>query len=72
MSEYLFPQDNLSHCNEWYANYWLILFKIGAIAILIIVGNIAIEVLVMQGSKLTRPVNENKIMSNSIRAISLI
>jgi hypothetical protein len=72
MAAFGFPLDAERHCNEWYQRYWLILVTIGLIAILIIAGNIVIEVLVMYGSQLTRPVNEQKIMFNSIRAISWI
>lgn len=45
---------------------------IGVIALLIIFGNVVIEVLVMYGSQLTRPVNEQKIMFDAIRSISWI
>jgi len=72
MEAFEFPLDGLRHCPEWYARYWVVLITIGLIAILIIMGNIAIEVLVIQGSQLTRPVNEQMIMLSSIRAISWI
>ena len=72
MENYKFPLDGKTHCPEWYTRYWIVIVTIGAIAILIIVGNIVIEVLVIHGSTLTRPVNEEKIMLNSIRAISWI
>jgi len=50
MEGFKFPLDELNHCSEWYSRYWLVLFTIGAIAILIILGNVVIEVLVIYGS----------------------
>lgn len=72
LTNYKFPLDNQTHCVEWYGQYWLILATIGAIAVLIIFGNIVVEILVQQGSAMTRPVNEQMIMKNAIRAISWI
>ena len=45
---------------------------IGGIATLIIIGNVVVEVVVLYGAKMTRPVNQQKILFNSVRAISWI
>lgn len=42
------------------------------IAILIIIGNIFVEVLIHHGSRFTRPVNEQQIVTKAVRAISWI
>ena len=72
MEQFLFPLDRATHCREWYQRYLLIIVVIGGIAVLITVGNIVIELLVMYGSHLTRPVNKQTIISDAVRTSSWI
>lgn len=67
-----FPLDDQTHCNEWFTQYWVVLATVGAIALLIILGNVVVEVLIKFGAVMTKPVNEQKIIINSVRAISWI
>ena len=64
--------DDKTHCNEWFSQYWLVIATVVGIAVLVIVGNVFVEVLIQQGSRLTRPLNENEIIRNAVRAISWI
>jgi hypothetical protein len=48
------------------------IFSIVGIALLIILANVLVEVLIQFGTKLTRPVNEQDIITNAVRAISWI
>ena len=68
----MFPLDQKSHCNEWFSHYTTILMTISGIAVLIILGNVAVEVLIQYGAQFTRPINEQQIVVSSIRAISWI
>ena len=47
---------------SWLSQYNLIILTIIAIVILIIIFNIFVEVLVIFGAQMTRPVNEQKIL----------
>lgn len=48
------------------------LASVGGIAVLIIIGNVFVELLIQQGTKLTRPVNQQDILTQAVRAISWI
>jgi hypothetical protein len=69
---YVFPLDKKQHCNEWFEHYTTIMITLTGIAILIIIGNVAVEVLIGYGAQFTRPVNEQQIVVSSIRAIGWI
>ena len=43
---YIFPLDDSAHCNEWFSHYTTILITISGIAVLIILGNVAVELLI--------------------------
>jgi len=58
LQNFEFPLDGQTHCNEWYTQYWLVILTIMMIAMLIIFGNVLVEVAVQAGSGMTRPVNE--------------
>jgi hypothetical protein len=45
-----FPFDDDYHCSEWYSQYVIVLVTVAAIAILIIVGNVAVEFIIQQGA----------------------
>lgn len=62
----------MTHCNEWFNDYWVILATIAGIAMLITVGNVLVELLILFATYFTRPVNLVDNINNSIRAISLI
>jgi hypothetical protein len=68
----MFPFDNMNHCFEWYNQYVIVLLTIAGIAVLIIIGNVSVETIIQSGAQFTRPVNEQKIVTQSIRAISWI
>ena len=72
LEKFRFPLDGKNHCSEWFQMYMYVILTIGGIAVLIIIGNIFVEVVVIYGAQMTRPVNEQKILFNSIRAISWI
>jgi hypothetical protein len=58
LEAFKFPLDGEMHCNEWYSQYIFVILTIIGIAILIIIGNIIVEVVVIYGAQMTRPVNE--------------
>ena len=72
MRSYMFPLDGEAHCNEWLQNFWIVIATVGGIAVLILIGNVTVELMIQYGSYLTRPVNEQVIVKNAIRAISWI
>ena len=67
-----FPLDSGLHCVEWFTHYIVVIASVIGIALLIIIGNVLVEVLISFGSKLTRPFNQIKIITNAVRAISWI
>ena len=72
MKDFIFPLDEKNHCWGWYKEYAIVIFSVIGIANLIILANILVEVLIQFGTKLTRPVNEQNIVTNAVRAISWI
>lgn len=63
IKSFMFPFDNGIHCKEWYNQYIIVLITIAGIAVLIIVGNVAVETIIQQGAQFTRPVNEQRIVT---------
>lgn len=45
-----FPFDNGIHCGEWYNQYVIVIVTVAAIAVLIIIGNVAVEFIIQQGA----------------------
>mmetsp|Transcript_511 Transcript_511/g.521 ORF Transcript_511/g.521 Transcript_511/m.521 type:complete len:488 (-) Transcript_511:930-2393(-) len=72
VQNFLFPQSNENLCSQWFNHYLTVILIIGGIATLINGGNVIVELLIQKGSKLTRPVNQQQIITKAVRAISWI
>lgn len=72
LSEYKFPLDQGTHCEQWFTTYLIVLTVVGAVAGMIILGNVAVEGAVTFGAAMTRPINEQRILFNAIKAISWV
>lgn len=76
MSIFEFPikkgEKDLTYCNEWYTNYVLVQSAMYAIIAVIFIVNVIIEIIIRAGGQFTRPVDESKIIKQTVRALSWI